>query len=265
MLNCDYKSTPQRVWINFIFVSLLMNFLFLKETALKFAGYTMCALSVIPVIIFASREGIRANIKYDNFRSMREEIRFLDKEPLYFIDGILAEISAAPFQRNLYNRHNLKYILMSPLNVFNVYKNKLKKEGISLKDSYHDLCGEKFVSLIHSHMYNGQFIAYERAMIYYMNTLYSEDIIFLRNIITPHLETFKCHILSDKEKGLISEYKKNTMNYKNKYSVMLSKDIVFYILLQKFGLNATFQEFEKNADILLSYEFMKEQMSEYNM
>lgn len=265
MLNCDYKSTPQRVWINFIFVSLLMNFLFLKETALKFAGSTMCALSVIPVIIFASREGIRANIKYDNFRSMREEIRFLDKEPLYFIDGILAEISAAPFQRNLYNRYNLKYILMSPLNVFDVYKNKLKKEGISLKDSYHDLCGEKFVSLIHSHMYNGQFLAYERAMIYYMNTLYSDDIIFLRNGITPHLETFKCYILSDKEKGLISEYKKNTMNYKNKYSGMLSKDIVFYILLQKFGLNTTFQEFEKNTDILLSYEFMKEQMSEYNM
>ncbi len=103
-LNIDYKSTPQRVWINLLMISFLLIFVSLRSVAFNKFRYISSVFAVLLLFSFAREEGISAQIKYETFKTYRSEIRKMPLTGLFWIDGIFAEISSSPFQRNLYKK-----------------------------------------------------------------------------------------------------------------------------------------------------------------
>ena len=252
-LNIDYKSTPQRVWINLLMISFLPIFVSLRSIAFNKFHYIASAFAVLLLFFFAREEGTSAQIKYEAFKIYRKEIRKVPLTGLFWIDGTFAEISSSPFQQNLYKKNNINYILMSPLNVLPVYRDKLKAENISMIHTYKDLCNNNFKSITFSSINKGQFLAYVRALQFYIKNKYGKDVVFFSKHLSENIQTYQCHILSDKEQALIKKFKKETKN------IIVSKDhkqkMSYLFAIKELGTKASLEKFYELVQLLNAEHF----------
>ena len=208
ILNCFYRALPYRLWFVLAFSTIIGLLLLLKNEKtdnrfLKYFSIIFIGFLTYYAHQIMYRQAMSTRHQYQVFSHLKQGMKFLPQDGIYMTNYSFGEHSAVPFHENIFFS-NKKYVY-GWLNMSRILM--LKNHNVSPVDTWLDICSEKnkFRFLGSDLVYN-PYVDVRSAISYHMRERYGKNVVWVKEYFVPHLFTYKCHILTDREMWLRKKY-----------------------------------------------------------
>lgn len=228
ILNIFFRELPPRLWYNLALATILvmlLNWDFKKTIKNKLSLIILIIVSFNIVNI----QSIYIDYRYKSAKILRKEIKHLAND-LYLVDFMMVEATQGPFKKNPFLGKNV--IWPSQMSQEKRYIDQLQKFDISQNDTWLNICSKdsKVKFLASPLVPEGYLQNIKKAVSYFMKEKYGKIIYWEVKHPFPHLITYQCRILTDKELWLRKKYKEEVRDvFETEYGM--------YLYAEKYGKN----------------------------